>query len=229
MRTIAASRSRSLPKNRSASFLMRTPCSKGPPTAARQRVSYASSGVPSRRWSAAVRPAIRPAIIATLFPPPFVAMTMPAASPTSIALSFTVRGGGPITGTNPPVALPGSRPRDRTNRSNRLCRFPWKYCHVPRPTFAQWAFGMIHAYPPAARLPKNMSAALLKSLCAVPPVSARQNRPSFVVVRVIVPALHGHADLLALVDEEHLEPASRGVPGGRSTRRPGAHHNRVVR
>src|SRR6266566_3733221 len=103
MRTIAASRSRSLPKNRSASFLIRTPWAKGPPTAACHRVSYSSSGVPSRRWSAAVRPAIRPAIIATLFPPPFVAMTMPAASPTSIALSFTVRGGGPITGTYEPV------------------------------------------------------------------------------------------------------------------------------
>ena len=57
----------------------------------------------------------------------------------------------------------------------------------------------------------------------------RENRPNFLVVRDIFAALHGHADLLALVDEEDFEPASRRVPGGRSTRRPGADHNHVVR
>src|SRR5438094_1697003 len=166
-RIIAVSSSRSDPKNRSAKRLIRTPSAKGPPTAVLQRVSYVSSGVPSTRWSAAVSPAYRPAIIATLFPPPFVAMTIPAASPTNMTLSFTVRGGGPRTGTKPPVAFPGWRPRAATNLLNKSRRFPRKRSQVPRPTFAHPAFGMIHAYPPGARLPKNMSVASLKSPSAV--------------------------------------------------------------
>src|SRR5439155_930861 len=131
-RIIAALSTRSDPKNRSANRLIRTPSARGPPTADRHRDSYASSGVPSRRWSAAVSPAYRPAIIATLFPPPFVAMTMPAASPTNMTLSFTVRGGGPSTGTKPPVALPGTRRRFVTNLSNRSRRFPRNRSQVPR-------------------------------------------------------------------------------------------------
>src|SRR5438034_1166483 len=224
-RIIAASSTRSDPKNRSANRLIRTPSARGPPTADRHRDSYASSGVPSRRWSAAVSPAYRPAIIATLFPPPFVAMTMPAASPTSITLSFTVRGGAPMTGTNPPVALPGSRSRERTNRSNTLCSFPWKYCHVPRQTFAQSALRRPdpdHGGVDLAHVIGDRHE-ILQSL------DVRENRPNFLVVRDIFAALHGHADLLALVDEEDLEPASRRVPGGRSTRRPGADHDHVVR
>src|SRR5207245_126548 len=94
-------------------------------------------------------------------------MTMPAASPTSMTLSFTVLGGGPRTGTKPPVALPGSRRRAAMNLSNSSRRFPRNRSQVPRPTFAHPAFGMIHAYPPGARLPKNMSVASLNSPSAV--------------------------------------------------------------
>src|SRR5205807_8985937 len=54
-----------------------------------------------------------------------------------------------------------------------------------------------------------------------------ENRPNLLVVGDIFAALHGHADLLALVDEEHLEPTSRRVPGGRSTGGSGADHDHV--
>src|SRR2546427_555700 len=136
---------------------------RAPPPAAPQRLAYASSGGPAGSWPAGAGPASRPAITATLSPPPFVAMTTPAGSPTNMTLSFTVRGGGRRTGTKPPVAFPGWRPRAATNLLNRSRRFPRKRSQVPRPTFAQPAFGMIHAYPPGARLPKNMSVASLKS------------------------------------------------------------------
>src|SRR5205807_7027301 len=55
-----------------------------------------------------------------------------------------------------------------------------------------------------------------------------ENRPNLLVVGDIFAALHGHADLLALIDEEDLEPASCRVSGGRATGGSGADHDPVV-
>src|SRR3989442_1095507 len=100
-------------------------------------------------------------------PPPSAALPTPAARPPSMTSPLTVGGGGRRPGTKPPVAFPGWRPRAATNLLNRSRRFPRKRSQVPRPTFAHPAFGMIHAYPPGARLPKNISVASLKSPSAV--------------------------------------------------------------
>src|SRR2546430_120961 len=153
-------------------------------------------------------------------------MTMPAASPTNMTLSFTVRGGGPRTGTKPPVAFPGSRPRAATNLLKSSRRFPRKRSQVPRPTFAHPAFGMIHAYPPGARLPKNMSVASLKSPSAV---------------ALIAGAEMGHSSPtdFATVDRGPSEPTTtfpwnvprfppRGIPGRRGTGGSRADHDHVV-
>src|SRR2546426_968129 len=182
-------------------------------------------------------------------------MTMPAASPTSMTLSLTVRGGGPRTGTKPPVALPGSRWRSATNLSNSSRKFPRNRSHVPRPTFAHPAFGMIHAYPPGARLPKNMSVASLNSPSAVAPLpgadtgrspptdlaavghfneivefgDGREDRADFLVVGDIFATLDRHADLLALVDQEDLQAPAGRVPGRRGSRGSRADDDDVVR
>src|SRR2546422_808311 len=169
-------------------------------------------------WSAAVSPAIRPQIIATLIPPPFVAITWPAASPTRRTFSLTVRPTGPSTGTYPPVPCGWGRPRWSRNLWNSESRRPRKCCHVPSPTFAHVPFGTVphplHIHSSPACIPTERAV----TVASVPAqqvdhasidlphpfrvlheiaqaVHHREHRPHPAALRDVLPALDRDPDL----------------------------------
>jgi len=116
-------------------------------------------------------PAISPPASAVRIPPPFEAMTCPAASPTKTTLSQNVRSTGPPTGIVAPT-LEVTLARDALGAKTGFCLMNrYRYCfnvesgnpkgqRIPKPTFALSApFGIIHEYPPGAIcLPKCISA-----------------------------------------------------------------------
>src|SRR3989304_1232765 len=238
MRSIAASRRGSDRENRSASVLIRAARARGTPTARRHRASYASRGVPFCTWSAAASPAIRPAIMDTLIPPPFVAMTWPAASPARITGGATVRSPGPTTGAGapgPPAPVAPTRPARRLRPQPRPLRARQVRDPLVHPVALDREPAEGHVPVPAPRGPEteDRGVVLFHAMRDRPGVVQVRNRgedrADLVVACDVLPALHGHADDLAAIEEQNVQPAPGRVPCGRASRRPCADHDHAVR
>src|SRR6266511_2519570 len=106
------------------------------------------------------------------------------------------------------------------NLSKSARRLPRKCSHVPRPTFAQPAFGMIQAYPPGARFPKNMSVAVPKLPSAVALIAGAETGHSRPTDFATVDRDRDDPGISAgsEVPEEHVRRGAEVALGGRAHR-----------